>query len=62
MTNTDIIKDKINDLKATMEALLPHSRERSTALTKLDECRHWVTDIDGTPLMGLPDSIGVSQN
>lgn len=45
MTKKDIILDKVADLRATVEALLPAGRERSTALTKLDEARHWVSDI-----------------
>ena len=41
MNMHEIIQDKINDLKATIETLEP-SRQKALALTKLEETGHWV--------------------
>lgn len=62
MTNKEVVIDKINDLHCTLMALYPNSRERATALTKLDECRLWVSEIPATEVEKLPENIAIEQS
>lgn len=62
MNANEIVKDKLNDLNATVLALLPNSRERSSLITKLDEARHWLADIPATPVLDAGDNASVEQH
>jgi hypothetical protein len=46
---TAILRD-LAQLRARVELMAPAGRERSLALTKLDEAGHWVVDAFATPV------------
>jgi hypothetical protein len=48
------LAEKLVDLRGTIGEELPNSRERSLALTKLEECEMWL----GKALMLMHDNAG----
>lgn len=51
------LAEKLVDLRGVIGEELPNSRERSLALTKLEECEMWL----GKALMQLPDKAAVRE-
>lgn len=54
------IYELVTALKSTIQTELPDCRERSLALTRLDECRLWAEDVLSNAVMW--QSIGNAQN